>query len=68
MSIWKGEQWNDGLEGIVSSIEGCGGSLTVEARRLLGALDREEISHQDSIEAYVRYVKGEIAEEQMYQG
>ncbi len=66
MSFWKRQEWNDGLEGVISSVEGCGGRVTVEARRLLGAVDREEISFDDSIELFVKYVKGEISEQQIY--
>ena len=68
MSIWKGQEWNDGLEGIVASVEGCGGSLTVEARRLIGAVKRGEVLLDESLELFVKYIHGEITEEQMYQG
>ena len=68
MSKWKGHEWNDGLEGVVASVEGCGGSLTIEARRLIGAIEREEISFDNAIELFVKFIQGEIDEEQMYQG
>ena len=68
MSIWKGKEWNDGLDGIVSAVEGCGGSLTVEARRLIGAIEREEMLFDNAIELYARFIKGEITEQQIYQG
>ena len=68
MSIWKGKEWNDGLDGIVAAVEGCGGSLTVEARRLIDAVEREEMSFDKAIELYARFIKGEITELQIYQG
>ena len=66
MSSWKGNEWDDGLDGVVASVEGCGGSLIIEARRLLGAIEREEISFDDAIELFVKYIHGEITEDQMY--
>ena len=68
MSILKGKEWNDDLDGIVASVEGCGGSLTVEARRLIDAVEREEMSFDNAIELYARFIKGEISEQQIYQG
>ena len=66
MSFWKGNEWNDGLEGIVASVEGCGGSLRVEGRRLIGAINRKEISFDNAIELYIKFIQGKISEEWIY--
>ncbi len=56
MQVWKGHVWNDGLQGYVDMIEECGGVITVEARSLIGAIDRGEISRQVAIDLYIDHI------------
>ena len=67
MSKWKDLEWNDGLDGVVASIEGSGRSLMVEGRRLIGAINKGEISLDQSIDRYVRFLEGEITESEIYE-